>query len=89
VRHKIDPVWRYIRAEILGMARGQSVSAGITVYRSYGISMDEAPVDPDSDRLADRHWLTPVFPLLGRQMTRGDRYRWLQGFRCELCAACW
>lgn len=79
--YKIEPIERYIRAELLGMARGQRVPNGITVFQSYGISMDEAGRSIRiRDRLADRHWLTPVFPLLDRQMTRGDCYQWLQRF---------
>ena len=79
--YKIDPIERHIRGNILGMARGQRVPAGTMVYQSYGISMDEAGRSIRiRDRLADRHWLTPVFPLLDRQMTRGDCYRWLQEF---------
>ena len=79
--YKIDPIEQYTRRELLGMARGQRVPAGITVYQSYGISMDEAGRSVRiRERLADRHWLTPVFPLLDRQMTRGDCYTWLQAF---------
>src|SRR4029077_17592639 len=69
--YKIDPIERYVRRELLGMARGQRVPAGITVHQSYGISIDEAGRSVRiRERLADRHWLAPVFPLLDRQMTR-------------------
>jgi hypothetical protein len=79
--YKIDPIERYVRREILGMERGQRVPAGTMVYQSYGISMDEAGRSIRiRDRLADRRWLTPVFPLLDRQLTRGDCYQWLQEF---------
>jgi hypothetical protein len=79
--YKIDPIERYIRREILGMERGQRVPAGTMVYQSYGISMDEAGRSIRiRDRLADRRWLTPVFPLLDRQLTRGDCYQWLQEY---------
>jgi hypothetical protein len=80
--YKIDPIERYIRGELLGMARGQRVPAGTMVHQSYGISLDEAGRSVRiRERLAERHWLTPVFPLLDRQMTRGDCYRWLAGIR--------
>ncbi len=79
--YKIDPIERYIRGELLGMARGQRVPAGVMVYQSYGISIDEAGRSLRiRDRLANRRWITPVFPLLERQMTRGDCYRWLRDF---------
>lgn len=79
--YKIEPIERYIRRELLGMARGQRVPKGITVYQTYGISTDEAGRSVRiRDRLADRHWLDPVFPLLDRQMTRADCYQWLQKF---------
>jgi hypothetical protein len=79
--YKIDPIERHIRGELLGMARGQRVPNGITVYQAYGISIDEAGRSLRiRERLADRHWLEPVFPLLDRQMTRADCHGWLQAF---------
>jgi hypothetical protein len=79
--YKIDPIERHIRGEILGMARGQRVPNGVTVHQAYGISMDEAGRSIRiRNRLADRRWIEPVFPLLDRQMTRGDCYQWLQKF---------
>jgi hypothetical protein len=79
--YKIDPIEQYTRRELLGMARGQRVPNGITVHQSYGISLDEAGRSIRiRDRLSDRHWLAPVFPLLDRQMTRNDCHQWLQAF---------
>jgi hypothetical protein len=79
--YKIDPIERYIRTEILGLRRGQRAPNGVMVYQSYGISMDEAGRSIRiRERLEDRHWISPVFPLLDRQMSRGDCYRWLQDF---------
>ena len=79
--YKIDPIERYIRRELLRMARGRRVPAGITVHQSYGISIDDGGRSIRiRDRLADRHWISPVFPLLERQMTRGDCHQWLQAF---------
>lgn len=79
--YRIDPIERHVRAEILGMARGQRVPNGITVYQAYGISIDEAGRSVRiRERLADRHWLEPVFPLLDRQMTRAECHGWLQAF---------
>ena len=79
--YKIEPIERYIRSEILGLRRGQRAPSGVMVFQSYGISMDEAGRSIRiRERLADRHWITPVFPLIGRLMTRGDCYQWLQAF---------
>lgn len=40
--YKIRPIERYIRREMLGLAKGRRVPKHVAVEQVYGISMDEA-----------------------------------------------
>jgi hypothetical protein len=79
--YKIEVIERYIRREMLGLSKGQRIPAGVLVHQAYGISLDEAGrAIRIRDRMAERSWVSPVFPLLERMMTRGDCYRRLERF---------
>ena len=71
--YKIEVIERCLRRELLGLQKGQRVPKGTRVVQVYGISLDEAGRSIRiRERLEDRAWLTPEFPLIDRSMTRGD-----------------
>jgi hypothetical protein len=76
--YKIEVIERCLRRELLGLQKGQRVPKGTRVVQVYGISLDEAGRSIRiRERLEDRAWLTPEFPLIDRLMTRGDCLNWL------------
>lgn len=79
--YKIEVIERCLRRELLGLQKGQRVPKGTRVVQVYGISLDEAGRSIRiRERLEDRAWLTPEFPLIDRSMTRGDCLAWLDNF---------
>ena len=79
--YKIEVIERCLRRELLGLQKGQRVPKGTRVVQVYGISLDEAGRSIRiRERLEDRAWLTPEFPLIDRLMTRGDCLNWLDNF---------
>jgi len=79
--YKIEVIERCIRREVLGLAPGQRVPKDVNVVQIYGISLDEAGRSVRiRERLEDRRWITPEFPLIDRAMTRGDCLNWLIAF---------
>ena len=79
--YKIEVIERCLRRELLGLQKGQRVPKGTRVVQVYGISLDEAGRSIRiRERLEDRAWLTPEFPLIDRLMTRGDCLAWLDNF---------
>ena len=79
--YKIEVIERAIRREILGLQPGQRVPKDVAVVQIYGISLDEAGRSIRiRERLAERRWITPEFPLIDRMMTRGDCLKWLIAF---------
>jgi hypothetical protein len=79
--YKIEVIERYLRRELLGLQKGQRVPKGTRIVQVYGISLDEAGRSIRiRERLEDRTWLTPEFPLIDRLMTRGDCLTWLEAF---------
>ncbi len=79
--YKVEVIERFIRREMLNLEKGQRIPKGVSVYQSYGISLDEAGRSVRiRGRLESRPWITPVFPLLERGMTRADCYGWLRDF---------
>ena len=79
--YKIEVIERCLRRELLGLQKGQRVPKGTRVVQIYGISLDEAGRSIRiRERLEDRAWLTPEFPLIDRSMTRGDCLVWLGNF---------
>jgi len=79
--YKIEVIERCLRRELLGLQKGQRVPKGTRVVQIYGISLDEAGRSIRiRERLEDRAWLTPEFPLIDRLMTRGDCLNWLEAF---------
>jgi hypothetical protein len=79
--YKVEVVERCIRRELLGLRPRQRVPAGTRVIQVYGISVDEAGRSVRiRERLRSRPWITPVFPLIERFMTRADCLAWLRRF---------
>jgi hypothetical protein len=79
--YKIEVIERFIRREMLGLQKGQRTPGTVLVQQVYGISLDEAGrAARIRERLIDREWITPTFPLLDRQMTRVDCSEWLHAF---------
>ncbi len=79
--YKVRVIERFLRWELLGLPRGRRVPKNITVTQAYGISMDEAGRSVRiRERLKDRRWIAPLFPLIERSMTRADCYTWLRRF---------
>ncbi len=79
--YKVEVVERTIRREILGLRAGQRVPKDVCVVQLYGISLDEAGRSVRiRERLEERHWLAPEFPLIDRMMTRADCREWLTRF---------
>src|SRR5947209_9179209 len=79
--YKIEVIERCLRRELLGLQKGQRVPKGTRVVQIYGIWLDEAGRSIRiRERLEDRAWLTPEFPLIDRSMTRGDCIAWLGNF---------
>lgn len=70
---KIVPIMRKVR-ELAGIAKGSRGPKAVTVVQWIGISFDEALRMRDSRF----RWLTHVYPLVERRMTRGDCLRWLK-----------
>lgn len=79
--YKVEVVERCIRRELLGLKPRQRVPATTQVIQAYGISIDEAGRSVRiRERLQGRTWITPVFPLIERFMTRADCLTWLRRF---------
>jgi hypothetical protein len=79
--YKIEPIERYIRRNLLGVMPGRRVAADIIVTQLYGISADESGRSVRiRERLKERRWIAPEFPLIDRWMTRADCVRWLARF---------
>lgn len=74
--YKIEPIERYIRREMLGLAKGQRVPKGVTVRQVFGISFDErqrmrAPRSP---------WQEFEYPLVDMKMRRQQVIEWAERF---------
>lgn len=79
--YKVEVIERCIRRELLGLKPRQRVPATTQVIQAYGISIDEAGRSVRiRERLQRRSWITPVFPLIERFMTRADCLTWLRRF---------
>jgi len=75
--YKIAPIERFIRRELLGLAKGQRIKTKLT--QIFGISLDEAG---RATRIKSNcpHWSEPEFPLCDKMMTRADCVKWLKTF---------
>lgn len=69
---KIRPVHREMR-RILGVRRAHRVPPGVRAEQWMGISLDEATRMRDSRE----NWITNVYPLIDRRMSRHDCVNWL------------
>jgi hypothetical protein len=69
--YKIDPVRKKIR-DLIGVSKGQKVSAGTTVEQWIGISVDEIVRVKD----AREGWLKNRWPLIEKDMRRHDCVNW-------------
>ena len=79
--YKIDVIEQFLRRELLCLQKGQRVPKGTRIAQVYGISLDEAGRSIRiRERLEDRAWIMPEFPLIDRLMTRGDCLAWLGNF---------
>lgn len=79
--YKVRVIERFIRWELLGLKKRHRIPPNTVVHQAYGISLDEAGRSRRiRERLEDKPWIVPEFPLLDRQMTRGDCYQWLRDF---------
>lgn len=76
--HKILPIQRKVR-EILGVAKGRRVPAGVAVEQWIGISTDEA----SRMKPAQLAYVTNRFPLIEADMSRSACLAWCadRGFR--------
>lgn len=78
--YKIVPIERFIRRELLGLAKGQAASP-LCVEQWFGISADEMR----RVRISQDHWKSHVYPLVGlpvpmleRPFTRAMCLEWLE-----------
>lgn len=83
--YKIEPINRFIRAELLGLAPRQRAPVG-AVRQWFGISFDEW----HRMRTSDVKWRTHFYPLVETKTTRHACLDWLyrQGFRPPQRSAC-
>lgn len=70
--YKVLPIQRQIRA-LCGLKPRQPVPASVSVTLALGISLDEV-ARMRSNKLP---WITNVFPLIDKRMTRHDCVNWL------------
>lgn len=72
--YKIQPIEKFIRAELLGLAHRQRAPKELAIEQWYGISLDEIQrckaefVEP---------WRRNRYPLIEKRMTRGHCLEWL------------
>lgn len=71
--YKIAPIMAKVR-ELLGLAAGQRVPAGVVVEQLTGISSDEA----DRAKPADERWVRRLYPLLDRRISRMGCIAWMR-----------
>ena len=73
--YKIDPINRYLRREVLGLAKGQRAPTNPVLVQWRGISADEA----SRMKPAREKWVSVRYPLaMEHRMNRGDCIAWLQ-----------
>ena len=72
--YKIRPIERFIRREVLGLAKGQRGPKEPTIRQWYGISLDE------HQRMAKNpnKFTTNYYPLIEKRMTRQHCIDWLE-----------
>jgi len=75
--YKIKPIERFIRRELLGLAKGQRIKTKL--IQLFGISLDEAG-RATRIKANSPHWSDSEFPLCEKMMTRADCVKWLQTF---------
>jgi hypothetical protein len=82
---KIVPIEQKLR-ELLGVAKGQRVPAGVHVRQWIGISLDEA----QRMKINPHKWVQNFYPLVDERMTRHDCIGWLvrNGFSEPAKSAC-
>jgi hypothetical protein len=66
--YKIDPITRYIRTDILGLAKGEVYRGGDQVEQVFGISFDERHRMRNSN--GDPKWMLRSYPLVDLKLTR-------------------
>jgi hypothetical protein len=86
--YKIRPIERYVRREVLGLAKGQRGPKVPTIRQWYGISLDE------HQRMAKNPnaFTVNYYPLIEKRMTRRHCIEWLEqrGVKAprSACIAC-
>lgn len=72
--YKIDPIERYLKRKVLGLAKGQRAPKTPVICQWRGISVDEASrMKPSRER-----WMTVRYPLaMELNMSRGDCLNWM------------
>ena len=71
--YKIRPIDRWVRSEVLGLAKGQRAPKEPVVRRWYGISFDEVQRMRDSVYKWEVNW----YPLVDMRITRTACFKWL------------
>lgn len=77
--YKTEVVERAIRRDVLELKPRQHIKKGTSITMLFGISADEARrAGKIIERLKDKPWIVPRFPLIEQSLTRADCTRWLK-----------
>lgn len=66
--YKIEPITRYIRAELLGLRKGEVYRGGDKIEQVFGISFDERHRARNGN--GDPKWMLRSYPLIDMKLTR-------------------
>jgi len=78
--YKIDPFWRCVRRDILGLLPKKHIPKDVHIHVYFGISTDEARRTRGIiKRFEKRSNITVHFPLIMSGMTRNDCHKWMEG----------
>lgn len=76
--YKIEVVEKFLRRELLGLAKGQRIPATVKIHQYMGFSFDEpGRAARTKARFNSIRWGEVHFPLLEMQMTRGNCQQYL------------
>ena len=75
VKYKIAPIQRWIRQNLLGLARGERAAGKFKVIQYMGISFDEIYRIRDSQE----NWIDLSYPLVDARLSREDCKTWFTG----------